>query len=251
MHKHSFYELHFCLSGSCRLGIDQIGTVNLDNNHFLIIPPKKPHRFQSTGETFSELVMGFSVAYNKGHPDAPFFEDAFARVQANTCYPATDVMRLCVEHMLRNAFDRQAGLPTAMSAFVQLLMLELARQIAPQQINYQYGKEQYKHDLRFEQIEKFIRDNVSQKITTEDISRQLNMSVKQLDRIVKKETNVTLCTMINQIKLERIKQLLESTQYTLADVAEHVGYSNAYNMSRFFKREEGMSPGMYRHSLKR
>ncbi|MDF2724584.1 MAG: transcriptional regulator, AraC family [Paenibacillus sp.] len=251
MHKHSFYELHYCLSGSRRFGFDQADTVMLENGHFLIIPPKKPHHFQETSPTFSELVMGFTVSYNKGHPDAPFFEDAFARVQAPACYPATDVMLMCVEQMLRNAFDRQVGLPTAMSAFLQLLMLEMARQIAPQQNNYQYGKDQYKHDLRFEQIENFIRDNVSQKITAEDISRQMNMSIKQLDRIVKKETNRTLCTMINQMKLERIKHLLETTQCTLSDVAELVGYSNSYNMSRFFKREEGMSPGMYRHSLKR
>lgn len=78
----------------------------------------------------------------------------------------------------------------------------------------------------------------------------MNMSTKQLNRVVKKETGLTLCTMINQIKIEYIKQMLASTDYSLADVAERIGCSNEYNLIRFFKREEGMSPGRYRNSLK-
>ncbi|WP_227793379.1 helix-turn-helix domain-containing protein [Paenibacillus guangzhouensis] len=53
---------------------------------------------------------------------------------------------------------------------------------------------------------------------------------------------------LNEIRIERSKQLLRSTHDRLYDIAHHVGFNNEYYFSRRFKQTVGISPGRYRRN---
>ena len=51
---------------------------------------------------------------------------------------------------------------------------------------------------------------------------------------------------VHAIRLRRIKQLLTSTDYILPRIAEESGFAYHEYMSRFFRKQTGMTPGEYR-----
>ena len=52
-------------------------------------------------------------------------------------------------------------------------------------------------------------------------------------------------------KMNCIRRLLRTTDMTLDHIAQLSGFTNAYNMSRSFKKQEGMAPGEYRKTMQK
>ena len=51
-----------------------------------------------------------------------------------------------------------------------------------------------------------------------------------------------------ELRLNRIRDLLDGTDLPLPKIAEETGYGSAMALSLAFKRETGMTPGAWRHS---
>lgn len=53
--------------------------------------------------------------------------------------------------------------------------------------------------------------------------------------------------LVDQVRLERAGELLEKTSMNLSQIADALGYADAANFTRAFKRWTGQSPSQYRH----
>ena len=51
---------------------------------------------------------------------------------------------------------------------------------------------------------------------------------------------------MDQVRLERARDLLASTTMNLSQIADSLGYADAANFTRAFKRWTGRSPSRYR-----
>ena len=67
-----------------------------------------------------------------------------------------------------------------------------------------------------------------------------------LSRVLKKHTGMPLMKYIDKIRMEKIKQLLCETDYTLNVIAEKVGFVDSNGLIRKFKKTEGITPNQYR-----
>lgn len=63
-----------------------------------------------------------------------------------------------------------------------------------------------------------------------------------------KQTGMAPKKLVDQLRLQRARMLLKSTQLPLELIAEQLGYQSATAFSRFFKRYEGVSASSYRNS---
>ena len=61
---------------------------------------------------------------------------------------------------------------------------------------------------------------------------------------------MSLQQLVDDVRLKRIRMLLETTDLSLSDIADRVGYSSEFSLNRFFKNAEGMSAGRYRQSIR-
>ena len=51
---------------------------------------------------------------------------------------------------------------------------------------------------------------------------------------------------IVSLRMTNAQMLLESSSYTIQEIADFVGYGDALYFGRLFKREMGMTPSQYR-----
>lgn len=92
-------------------------------------------------------------------------------------------------------------------------------------------------------IEPNIGDN---RFNKQKLAQQLNMSETQLYRKLKALTGKSTGLYLRSVRLHKGKELLLSTQLTVAEVAYEVGFTDPHYFSRTFGKEFGMPPSEVR-----
>lgn len=85
-----------------------------------------------------------------------------------------------------------------------------------------------------------------QKISLPSLSKLFNISIRQMNRLFKKETGLSVIETVHQIRIDRAKQMLLETDEKVIVIAAMVGYENPAFFSRLFTRLTGSSPGKFR-----
>lgn len=101
--------------------------------------------------------------------------------------------------------------------------------------------------------EQFIRQSIetveknisNPEFSVEDLSRALHMSRVALYKKLLALTGKSPLDFIKTIRLKRAAQLLEKSQFTIAEIAYEVGFNNPKYFARTFKKEFGLLPSEY------
>lgn len=92
-------------------------------------------------------------------------------------------------------------------------------------------------------------NNVNSLIRKSDyLVEKMALSYQQLSKLFSKHEPITLEKYIILNKLERIKELIDSNEYTLSEIAYMMDYSSVQYLSNQFKKETGMSVTDYKKS---
>lgn len=92
----------------------------------------------------------------------------------------------------------------------------------------------------------YINANIYQKISLNDISDALKLSAPYISRKFKDETGVALNEYITQLKLEKAKYLLLSSDMSISSVAYSLGFSSQNYFHKVFKENVGKTPAEFK-----
>lgn len=81
----------------------------------------------------------------------------------------------------------------------------------------------------------------------DDVAEHISMSRRTLERRFKSALGKTVRDEINRIRLERAKQLLQETDWSIERIGEKSGFSNSSYLYVAFKQATGKTPGEYRN----
>ena len=93
---------------------------------------------------------------------------------------------------------------------------------------------------------RFIREHACEGIDVSDVLRAVPMSRSTLDRNFIKTLGRSPKEEILRVRLNRVKQLLAETDFSLRVIAEKVGLDHVEHLSRFFKIRTGETPADFR-----
>ena len=92
----------------------------------------------------------------------------------------------------------------------------------------------------------FIRENFARPITNRDIASNVNYHEFYVNKLIKRQTGMTLHRYLTAIRVQEAKRLLTSTSEPVSKIAASCGFaSDAYFISAF-GRETGVTPSEYR-----
>lgn len=92
----------------------------------------------------------------------------------------------------------------------------------------------------------YIEENLSEKISFEDLSEKLATSRRNFDRRFIKATGNTPVEYLQRVKVEVAKRTLEEGRKSIFDVMKEVGYSDDKAFRDVFRKITGLSPFEYR-----
>lgn len=102
---------------------------------------------------------------------------------------------------------------------------------------------------RMTRILKYIYDNVGDPMLGAPmVCDEFDMSTTYFSRMFKEELGVNFSVFLQTVRITQAKAYLMETEMSLNEIAEKVGITTQ-NLSRLFKRFEGMSPSSYRQAV--
>lgn len=84
------------------------------------------------------------------------------------------------------------------------------------------------------------------KISVKDIATMLSLHENYLSRLFKLDMGISIKEYISEIKLSIANDLLSSTEYSIQQISDKIGFSTVQSFSKAFKKANGVSPGIYR-----
>ena len=99
-------------------------------------------------------------------------------------------------------------------------------------------------------ITSYILDNYTDPdLSLADLSRISGISEVHIRRIFKAEANTTPIKYINFIRITQAENMLKSSNFSIAEIAESVGFNDPFYFSRIFKKAFGISPSEFRNTV--
>jgi len=92
----------------------------------------------------------------------------------------------------------------------------------------------------------YIRENFNKNITLQSIADCIGVTPNYLGRLFVAHSKETFTETLNQVRIEKAKELLCDLKLPVYIVANRVGFSNATYFIRVFKRIVGCTPSEYR-----
>lgn len=94
----------------------------------------------------------------------------------------------------------------------------------------------------------YIEEHYAQKLTLQEVADKCYVSQWHLSKLINKYTGNTFYELLNNVRIEKAKALLNDPKLKIGDIVDMVGYSDAAHFSRVFKRIVGISANEYRNS---
>lgn len=95
-------------------------------------------------------------------------------------------------------------------------------------------------------VQDILINQVEQKLNIEELARIVNMSARNLTRIFRKVTGISINDFRRLIRLEKAHQLLVQTNLTVEHIAQQCGFENPRQFRRIWKAAKGEVPSIFR-----
>lgn len=118
--------------------------------------------------------------------------------------------------------------------------------VAHQYMSYAFDLTNIKHCDIVLKAREYIRSHLAEKITLPDLADYCYISKSYMSQIFRDEIGTSLADYVNELRVERGKQLLSTTSLDLSEIALLCGFSDQSYFTRTFKRYTGLSPRRYR-----
>lgn len=104
------------------------------------------------------------------------------------------------------------------------------------------------NDPHIAEVLRYIHENISQKITVDDLVKLVPLSRRLLETRFKKGMGTSIYDYIIQTRIEKMMQLL-CEGLSVSEAAAELGFSDIKNVSRTFRQLKGLTPSEYREQV--
>ena len=95
--------------------------------------------------------------------------------------------------------------------------------------------------------EHYLEDNFSVKY----MASEFETSVSNLSHFFKKNQGMSISQYVENIKMERARELLEESDRKVSEIARLLRYGSSTVFIEVFKKQTGMTPGAYREQIRK
>ena len=107
------------------------------------------------------------------------------------------------------------------------------------------------HDEQIvETVKEFCKQNYASNCTLDDIAATVYISKSYLSQIFKERCGISIWNYFTDIRIEKAKSLLATSEIKANRIGEMVGFSNPSHFGRIFRNHLGVTPKEYREKIR-
>lgn len=256
IHKHTFIELAYILSGSA---IHVVGDVQIpaEKGDLFIINYDTPHAFFPQGDTpliaydvlftpdFLDPSLLSSVhlesihssfLFNTLSPSAQFGPDIHISGSSYTLWGEL-LNKIYLEYI-----HRENGYEALLRAYLVELIVNIFRNT-----NDTAPAEQSTPQSRIvETTLTFLKKNYQKHLSLDDLAAQVFLSKDYFSRVFRENTGMSVSAFLQKLRIEEACKLLTTTNYTVDQIASLCGFGDVKHFYTTFKKRTGTTPRQYR-----
>ena len=233
----SDYYLVFISKGRGNFSSARSDTASVQEGYCFFLFPGVWHRYKP------DIISGWEeywVGYHGSFADELMKQDFFSSRQP--------VIEVGFNQELLNFFNKMLELvKQALVGYPQQLSGLLLQVLG--QVNNAIITKQQNHDPVAKLISKarfLMHESFGRTLNMEELARKLPMGYSAFRKNFKAITGHSPHQYHQSLKLERAKELLESTILNIDEIADQTGFESIYYFSKLFKQKTGLSPRQYR-----
>ncbi len=92
----------------------------------------------------------------------------------------------------------------------------------------------------------YLYQNYSANLTRKELAEQVGVSENYLSQIFRQELGISPWECLSRLRIQKAKEMLNSSEETITQVATRVGFNDSAYFSRVFHKMTGLSPQDYR-----
>ncbi len=243
VHEHQM-ELAFIMSGHGRYKIDN-RIYDIEEGDILVLNPGVYHQSLVTDPMHpaTEFFVGLSDFCLEGMRQNCIELDSGLPIYKASADLKLKLMRLCI------AMDAEkntcgAGKYYMMQSYLVQYVLYILRDMQEASLpNGRCAFESVNKNEIVSQIMQYFEEHYAEKISLDIISENMYVSPFYISKIFKSVTGDTPIRYLIDVRLDKAKKLLMThPELSVHEVAEMVGYDDAYHFSKLFKKRFGTSP---------
>ena len=242
-------RLIYIISGNISASVDGKKPFHLSPGHLLFIPAGIPYKMKT------QYVRAVVIAFDPGC-ERPLPEEYMPTVSANEfcedkCHATDDfapfdkVMHLTDLEADRDELIKMTKLFTSaegsfraeLSARLKLLLLKVC----------EVFDESSLPSRMVEALDDYIRENIQDEISNTEIGAIFGYHPFYVSRVLKEKKGLTLRQYIIAYRLKLAKRLLETTDKSVAEIADDCGFTDASYFTKTFRQSLGLTPKDYRN----
>lgn len=240
---HSYYELTYVDRGNLVTKID--GTAyELNERELIIYGPDQFHNQEiKKGSSCSYVTILFELEPENSHFDFllnkifPYSKKIHSLMktlvnESSTLVPYMDSLLLCLFQ----------------EVIIRLLQSEFIAHAAQDKKPLTDARQHY-HDELLEQILSYIDETIYEPITVGEICQKFSMSRSSLQILFNENLHQTPKKYINELKLEKSRQMIGEGRYNISEIALMLGFNSIHYFSRAFAQKYNMAPTEYSKTI--
>lgn len=247
-HKHNFYSIMWVTKGKSKQNID-LKNYLISENTLFFISPGQLHLFEEwenvegyvilfTEQFFLQIFQNKNILFELSYLDNlhknPFLQ--LKQTDTKTLQPIVDLL-----------YDECKNVEQSTET-IQALILVLLRRIQ-KLYSKQNNQNSNNHQVVvFKQFKKLVEIDFTKNLSITQYASLLNISTNQLNTIVKTISGQTTSDMIKLRVILEAQQLLNFSDLSVSQIADHLGFEDSSYFARYFKNKIGVSPQEFRKS---
>jgi len=259
LHYHDFFEIIYIHRGSCQNVIDQ-KEVTLTEGDLCLLNTNAVHNILCSDP---ERTIIFNILIQPSVLEsahfkllsfnnfiADFFSDSLKRKQVKDNYilfhslsRQQESVSMCVQ-LITEYHEQAASLyhDSKLTFLFDCLLIDLIRSYQEQ---YDLPLHTKNKSYRLSDIISYMDANLSH-LTLDALSDHFGYHPKYFSRILQQATGRSYAALIQELRLNHAKALLEDTSLTTTEIIHRIGYKNNTWFFSQFRKQFGMTPAAYR-----
>lgn len=230
--------LLFCVDGSGTVEIENTA-ISLSKNHLIIIPANQAHSYYAnTNEPWSIYWLHYNGQQAERYTQ--LLAPRVASININTDQHS-ELIQIFTSIFIQLELGYSMDVLLHVTSLLHLFFSSI-KKTSTQSSSRQENTSHYINDLIT-----YMQKHINQSLSLSVLASTLNISSSHLTHYFKEKTGYAPIDYFIHMKMQKACHRLDTSNDSIKEIAQSLGYNDPYYFSRIFKKTMSLSPRAYRH----